>query len=247
MSVLYQKLNIHESRQKTRKLGDELGPQMSDEQSNTLSMNKSALLRTVTEHQDDRATYMGDIASPDHPDRRKARNAEPEQAELGLPSSYLVGSLKDAGLLSMVEVERNLRRSVCDDALHTLRELLGIKAVTLKFKNANIRGQIGTTRAEAKLKEHNKKIAAVQWRYNNSRAALVRLELPSPELDMYQKVSSDDLTYLKTYLEEESGKLGEGKREIPWLWRTSANRDSEQWQVDGMCNFSTKITTYKIT
>lgn len=221
-------------RQLVRKLGDELPAHPTDQQLNTLSAKKSSLLKKIQAYKQDIAQFMGSrISHPDHPDRRKVVNAEPEHTELGLPSSYLSGSLSSAGLSSMPQLELVLRRAVCDDAIQSLRGLLGVKAATLKFKNANVRGEIKTTRAEARLKEHNKKIAAVQWRYNNSRAALIRLGIDDTELEIYQQVTPNDLKYLKTYMDTESRKPGEGYREVPWLWKTSVTGKSEDWQVEG--------------
>lgn len=211
-----------------------MGATLTDQQSNTLAAKKSELLRKIKAHQQDAAMFMGEIGSPDHPDRRKVVNAEPEHTELGLPSSYLTDSLKEAGVFLMLDLEGELRKAACDDALQTLRNLLGVKALTLKFKKHNVRGEIKTTRAEAKLKEHNKKIAAIQWRYNNSRAALIRLGVDAHVLGKYQPITPGDLKYLKAYLDGESGKLGEGNREIPWLWRTSISADVDQWQIEGV-------------
>jgi hypothetical protein len=178
---------------------------------------------------------MNNIGAPDHPDRRQVSNAEPKNAELGLPSSYSTNKIQQAGLGSMVDLEIALRRATCDDALQSLRNLLGVKAITLKYMKKNLLGEHAITRAESKLKEHNKKISAVQWRYNNSQGALFRLGAPQVDLDFYQQVTRDDLVYLKVYLEEESGKVGDGFRSIPWLWRTSkVPSDDDEWQISGM-------------
>jgi hypothetical protein len=206
---------------------------MTDTQQNLLSTKKSALLTKLQLHLEEARSYLGAVGNPDHPERRKVVNAEPENAELGLPSSYLNSTLKECGLLSLSELEIRLRRATCDDTLQGLRNLLGVKAITLKYKKKNLRGEIATTRAENKLKEHNKKISFVQWQYNNSLDALIRLGLPAAELARYERVTQDDLKYLQVYLEEESGTLGEGTREIPWLWRSSIGCDSDNWQVDG--------------
>lgn len=206
---------------------------MTDTQFNSLTDKKAGLQTKVANHQQQALGYMGDTSAPDHPDRRKVPNAEPEHAELGLPSSYTAKAIHSGGLTSMAELEYSMRCATCDDALQCLRNLLGAKAITLKFIRKNLSGEHAITKSESKLREHNKKIAAVQWRYNNSRAALLRIGMSEGDDNIYQPITQDDLKYLKVYLEEESGKVGEGFRNIPWLWRTSRSADEEEWQVAG--------------
>jgi hypothetical protein len=229
-------LYLH-ARQKLRKLGDEFGNKMTDAQSNTLSAKKSELWRKISIHEQDRSVFMRDMGCPDHPERRKVPNAEPEHTELGLPSSYLKSSLEESGLASLGDLERSLRQGFCDQALQTLRDLLGARAAELKFKNKNLRGKVASTRAEVKLREQTNHLKVIQWRYNNSRAALLRLGLEDQDLKRYRQVTTDDLKYLRSYLEDESGKLGEGYREIPWLWRSSVAPNDERWQTEGMFYF----------
>jgi hypothetical protein len=208
---------------------------MTDTQFNMLSDKKAALSKRLSDYQQKTLRYMNDIGAPNHPKRWTVSNAEPENAELGLPSSYSTDTIQDAGLGSMATLEISMRRATCDDALQSLRNLLGVKAITLKYMKKNLSGEHAITRAESKLKEHNKKISAVQWRYNNSRNALFRLGAPQADLTFYQEVTRDDLVYLKVYLDEESGKVGDGFRSIPWLWRASkVSSDDEEWQISGI-------------
>lgn len=198
-----------------------------------VNAKRTALSTNVAENRQQAQSYMSDIGAPDHPDRRRAPHSEPEHAEICLPSSYRSSSLVAAGLSSMVDLEIRLRQAICDDSLQMLRNLLGIKALTLKFVKGNLSVERAITRAEAKLKEHNKKIAAVQWRYNNSRNALIRLGSKDEDMKFYQEITPDDLKYLKVYLQEESGTLGEGSRSVSWLWRTSQQSNEDAWQIAG--------------
>jgi hypothetical protein len=82
--------------------------------------------------------------------------------------------------------------------LENVRELLGAKALTLKFKKDNLRGKKKSTRAEEHLVAHTAKIHKAQWRYNSSREALVRLGATKDELDnIYKKLEKADLKYLE--------------------------------------------------
>ena len=177
---------------------------------------------------------MAGLGEPDHPTRRLPTSFSPEFAELGLPSSYLRGSLEASALLKMSDLEAELRRAVCNDALKSLRTLLGAKAIALKWKRKNTSGEVQTTRAVAALKIHEEKVERARWRYNNSRDGLMRLGDKESDIKTYQELKKGDLKNLKDYLEEESPALGQGYRSIPWLWRTAAIANEEEWQLEGM-------------
>jgi hypothetical protein len=176
---------------------------------------------------------MSSMGEPDHPERRKVDSSDPEHAELALPSSYLKSSLETTSLLKLAELEAQLRRAVCNDTLQSLRNLLGAKAMALRWKKQNVVGERPTTRAEAALKVHNDKVERARWRYNNSRDALIRLGGPPSDIETYRVLKREDLKHLKDYLEFDSPALGQGYRSIPWIWRTAAIANEEEWQLGG--------------
>jgi hypothetical protein len=105
----------------------------------------------------------------------------------------------------------------------------------VKWKRANVVGERPTTRAEAALKVHSEKVERARWRYNNSRDALMRLSPLESDRDTFQVLKQQDLKHLKQYLEQDSRSLGQGYREIPWLWRTAAVENIDDWQIEGQC------------
>jgi K+-sensing histidine kinase KdpD len=134
----------------------------------------------------------------------------------------------------LADQEAKLRRAVCNDSLQVIKNLLGAKALTLKHKHKNLRGEGATTRSEAALQGQNEKVVRAQWRYNNSRRALLRVSTLESDRTTYQQLKKEDLKILKTYLEDDSKGLGQGYRAIPWIWRTTAAENNEEWQVEGM-------------
>lgn len=176
---------------------------------------------------------MGSAGDPDHPDRSPVLSPDPEHAELGLPSSYLLSSLTSFSYQRLAVQEAKLRRAVCNDTLQVIKNLLGAKALALKHKRRDTRGEMATTRSESKLRDHTDKIVRAQWRYNNSRVALLRLSTLDSDATVYLELKSDDLKNLKSYLEDDSRGTGQGYRAIPWLWRTQAAENNEEWQVEG--------------
>ncbi|KAG9125670.1 hypothetical protein FRC07_006686 [Ceratobasidium sp. 392] len=184
-----------------------------------------------------REKYMGYCEEPNHPDIRPSSGSNPEDAELGLPSSYSPDTLEQTGLAKLAELESAVRRADCNDTLDRVRDLLGAKALTLKFKNQNIRGEVRTTRAESALRDHTEKIHKEQWRYNNSRAALIRLGATTEDLAVYQYLEDKHLKYLKDISQVESRALGQGKAQVPsWIWlgRSEIFKNEDKWLAQTM-------------
>jgi hypothetical protein len=103
--------------------------------------------------------YMGDIGPPDLAGSNTVVAPDPEYAQLGLPSAYTIDTLKVHSLMDAAEVEVRLQRARCNDALKSVRNLLSAKALALKYKRKNIRGERSTTCAESALREHQEKVS----------------------------------------------------------------------------------------
>lgn len=196
---------------------------------------RKSLNERILSYRQDREVYMVDCPEPDHPDIQRPVDADPENAELGLPSSYCPEIIQEAGLSKFAELEADLRRAVCHDTLENVRELLGARALSINFKNANLRGEKRTTRAEEVLAAHTEKIHKAQWQYNNSREALLRLGATEEDLKIYRRLNRSDLKYLKDYISTDSVSLGQGHVSLPWLWtrRTESFSNEEEWQSEG--------------
>lgn len=190
------------------------------------------MLSRLQDHQKHRELYMPGLGEADHPSRRPTENLGPEFAEIHLPSSYTATSLSAAGLSSMAGTERKLRRATCNDALETTRNQLGAKALELKYKKDNVRGVGATTRSEGVLQEHSEKVARSRSRYNNSRNALLRLEMSPTDSAKYLEMTKNDVKTLKSYLDIDSHGLGQGYAAISWIWRSSAAL-KDDWQAIG--------------
>ncbi|KAG9092290.1 hypothetical protein FRC06_000161 [Ceratobasidium sp. 370] len=159
-----------------------------------------------------------------------------EDAELGLPCSYCPETIRSLGLGKLVELEADLRRADCNDKLDRVHDLLGAKALTIKFKNENIRGEIQTTKAEAALQAHTDKIHNEQWLYNNSRNTLIRLGATSEDLKIHRRLKNTDLKYLKDFSEKDSRAPGQGYMAVPLIWmrRSEIFADENSWLAQTM-------------
>ncbi|KAG8723743.1 hypothetical protein FRC09_001950 [Ceratobasidium sp. 395] len=219
-----------------RNLQDEvndIGPNPTPRQADSINKQRLSLRDQLVEHHKRQSQYMGTLADeePDHPDQTTPADDEPEHSVLGLPSSYLRDTLLAADLGSLGDLELELRLPMCNDALESIRQLLGAKAFALKYKQRHVRGEMATTRSEAGLRAHSAKILKARWRYDNSRGALLRLNPSTPGLQTYQEITNDDLKTLQSLLEGNSRGVGQGYRSIPWIWRSGPNQNNDQWQL----------------
>ncbi|CEL56456.1 hypothetical protein RSOLAG1IB_11928 [Rhizoctonia solani AG-1 IB] len=176
---------------------------------------------------------MAGIGEPDHPEKEDVSKTSSHH-ELGLPSSYLKETIQGCGLNRVAALEGKLRRAACNEALHELRELLGLKTLALRWKRKNLSGKVATTRAEASLKVHQEKVVWAKAEYQQSWQALMQLRLNSDDPHTYRELKQEDIKNLKEYLEIESAELGDGIREIPWIWRAASIKNKEEWQIEAL-------------
>ncbi|GAB1525785.1 hypothetical protein RhiTH_008951 [Rhizoctonia solani] len=203
-------------------------------QQNLLNKRRERLLTRISAHHQEREQYLGSLGDPDHQEREQSNSPHPEDSELGLPSSYLSSSLIDGGCLQAPKVEARLQRAVCEDALRTIKSLLGAKNFALQHKRKNVVGERASTRMEVAIKDLQSKVQRAHCWYNRSRAALLRLDLVSTDQETYKMLELSQLHMLSDYLENESTSLGQKARAIPWFWRTQAAINDEQWQIDAL-------------
>ncbi|KAG9125707.1 hypothetical protein FRC07_006517 [Ceratobasidium sp. 392] len=212
----------------------DLKPDSTFRQNNSINDRRKLLYSRVTAHRLEREQYLGSLGAPDHPKRERNDSPDVEYSELGLPSAYDGATLIAANCLGAPNVEARIRRAVCKDALGTARNLLGAKSFALRYKRKNLVGEVATTRAEAALKDLQSKVERARRRYNRSRAALLRLDLLGSDHTTYRMLETEDLKMLSTYLEEESPGVGQGSRQISWIWRSQAATNNDEWQIDAL-------------
>lgn len=118
-------------------------------------------------------------------------------------------------------MEFDLRIPQASEALDELRAQLQVRAHLFKVKDRFIRGQAANTRARATLDGIQKKIDQHAMEYRTAYGALCCLGPLLCETswrDTYLLLQNEDIRDLS------EGKAGqsEGRREISWIWRTTA-------------------------
>jgi hypothetical protein len=183
-----------------------MGPNPTPRQSDSINKQRINLRDRILQHQKRLPQYMAllEDQEPNHVDRQPPPDDEPEHLELGLPSLFSRATVTTASLISLADLEKDLCRGMCHDALNSVRQLLGARALAIKYKKRHVRGEVATTRSEAALRAHSVKISKAQWRYDNSRNALFRLGPNDSNLRIYQEVTDEDLRTLWLFLQDDS-------------------------------------------
>ncbi|KAG8717463.1 hypothetical protein FRC08_007395 [Ceratobasidium sp. 394] len=227
-------IELENSMDKLRTDATELTANSTPRQHNIINDRRKMMLSRIDALRQERERYMGSLGDPDHPNRHRHDSPHPEYSELGLPSAYQGSSLVAVNCLQPPRAEASARRAECNSAIQTMRNLLGAKAFALRYKRKNVVGEIATTRAEGLLKDLRNKVERARRRYHRSREALLRLDLLSSDHSTYLPVGDDDLKMLAEYLDEDSSTLGQGSRNIPWIWRSTAAENNEDWHVEAL-------------
>jgi hypothetical protein len=224
------------SRRRVHDEAKEIGRNPTPRQSESLNKQRLNLRDRIAQHQKRRPQFMLSLVEqePDHPCYVPPTDDEPEHSELGLPSSFAPKTLLTAGLSSLADLEKDLRRGMCSDTLDCLQHFLGARAFALNYKKRHIRGEVATTRAEAGLRAHTAKISKARWRYDNSRDALIRLGAGDSDVQQYSEITEEDLRSLKSFLEDHSRGVGQGYTSISWIWRRNVPSNIDEWQINGM-------------
>ncbi|CUA78467.1 Phosphatidylinositol 3-kinase VPS34 [Rhizoctonia solani] len=176
-----------------------------------------------------REYYMPDVAEldVDKPRPQKFYGEKGGDVDLGMPSSYKPETIEAAGLSSMANLEKEIRRGMCNESLASVKRLLRVRAQGFKYKRRHIRGGKQTTRAESTFRSQMKDIKKAGWRYSNSYEALKQLGLSESDKRDYHDLLESDFTALKSYYDDYAKrKKGEMKPTMSWIWRTKAAPNS---------------------
>ncbi|QRV94612.1 hypothetical protein RhiJN_22630 [Ceratobasidium sp. AG-Ba] len=223
--------SVQNLKEDTKGLGSHPTPQ----QAESINRQRISLRDRIVNHQKRRIFYMSGLDDPDNPDYSPLEDEDIEDIEVRLLLSYNSETLQYAGLSTLAELELELRRGMCSDALESTRQLIGAKHLAIKNKQHHERGQVATTRSEAVIRRHSDKVNKARWRYNNSRAAMLRLGPSDLDLRQYLPLTDTDLTPLQSYLDETARGTGQGYKTGPsWIWCNSGVPHTDDWIVEAL-------------
>ncbi|KAI0057696.1 hypothetical protein BV25DRAFT_1764501, partial [Artomyces pyxidatus] len=149
--------------------------------------------------------------------RRSGEVSKPETFKLYLPSALPEG-LRTSGCTSgLVAKELRLREGDADDALHQIWRQLRVRLAFVHHKKIHVDGpgQHAQTRAHTTYNRITEKLRRYVTRYRRSRAALEILQPGGSWATKLLPLLEEDI---RSPTMEEEG-LGEGQRELSWIWR----------------------------
>ncbi|KAI0061776.1 hypothetical protein BV25DRAFT_1804969, partial [Artomyces pyxidatus] len=142
---------------------------------------------------------------------------DPEKVNLYLPSQ-IPAELRAAGCtLGLADKELRLRRGQAEDALHQVRRSIRMRIGMIHYKHVHVDGQgvAANTRARTLVSRISDKLRRHVRRYRAAYAALLSL---SPDGDWkvhLRQLREEDIRSAR----EDERALGEGHRELSWIWR----------------------------
>ncbi|KAI0044491.1 hypothetical protein FA95DRAFT_1496986, partial [Auriscalpium vulgare] len=148
-----------------------------------------------------------------------------EDEQLWLPSEVPCELWSTGLTLGLIEKATRLRQAQAEDALHDVRRHLRVRMGLIHYKHVHVDGpgQKSNTRARDSLKRFNGKLRMHVSRYRASHAALGILDPEGSWVTHLRPLREEDIRAPKGD-DEDTGqeireRLGEGHREIPWIWR----------------------------
>lgn len=143
---------------------------------------------------------------------------DPEHIKLWLPSDVPNNIYEQACAPGLREKEFRLRYGQADDALHQLRRQLRVELGIKRYHGGTLGGssQRAVTRAREILAQLSVKRSRIVARYRRAFGVLERLRPVGSSSIPLRRLETDDI---RAPTAQEHG-LGEGYRELSWIWRT---------------------------
>ncbi|KAI0057483.1 hypothetical protein BV25DRAFT_1812316 [Artomyces pyxidatus] len=152
----------------------------------------------------------------------QALNSKIEDEELWLPSAIPKETWTTGLSPGLIEKNKRLREAQAEDALHEIRRHLRIRMGLIHYKRVHVAGpgQVANTRARTAIARFNEKLAKHVSRYRAARQALTVLDPEGSWQTQLRVLRQEDI---RAPREDDEGQrergLGEGHRELSWIWR----------------------------
>jgi hypothetical protein len=148
----------------------------------------------------------------------------PEDYTLRLPSTFPTDKHPGMGLVTLADLELQLRIGQAHDALHHLRDMLGLKSFLVRQKYLWARGQREITRADTTLARSQRLVEKWALVYRQNRTALLALDETTSRGPL-QELKADHLIVLSKWLDEQ--RFGGDHSDLPWFWRLAIPENAE--------------------
>lgn len=143
--------------------------------------------------------------------------ARPESVSLPFPSNLSGDQRTMLGLNDLSAKELEIRQGHANDALHSLRLLLGKKSFTFRERLRPAVGKVQKTRAWAAIQALNTDISNAARVYTFNREAMIRLGLSQQDLTgTYKVLDRADLVTSTAILQPNLP--GQSQHKLSWIW-----------------------------
>lgn len=191
-----------------------------------LERRREALLTSMESWLAARAQHMGMLPHNEVPDGM----AHPEDAPLGLPSSYDKKQRKKHGLLGLAQLELKIREGLAHDLIssvkYELRRRYMLQGMLIQ-KKAAVTSVERVTRQNAKIKTSSARIDQLAEQYRLNRETMIELGM-SPNNRTFREMKEGDLTYKDA---AKTAQTGQGYTRLGWLWthESGVEGDDPEW------------------
>ncbi|KAJ7280544.1 hypothetical protein C8J57DRAFT_1563340 [Mycena rebaudengoi] len=171
-----------------------------------------------------------------------------EAVKLWMPHEIPVGERATGCVRGLCEVEAKLRFSQCQNGLATVRTRLHAKRHFINYRNANVTGQIKSTKAATLIAQIGERVEAAAAKYRKGQEALVALNEGGGDVSQFKPLLPDDVRLDGDWGESDGAarkKLammgagrgaraprnepGTSKRTMSWIWTApGALEDTEK-------------------
>lgn len=180
---------------------------------------------------DDHAPLVEDMDRGDEGSENSVVRIPAEDVPLFLPSSLPPHLCNDHAMAALRRKEARLRVAIADDSLTEIRRLRRMMVGVAQFKQLNVSGtgQKANTRVRNIYSKFKDKVTLTAGRYRDAYAALLALKIGGGWSDRLRPLLDKDISGPGN--EDEGHQLGEGRREVSWIWlvaRPAAENDSPE-------------------
>ncbi|KIM19648.1 hypothetical protein M408DRAFT_313788, partial [Serendipita vermifera MAFF 305830] len=153
-------------------------------------------------------------------------NDRPEEERIDLPSSMPPAERSP----ELARVELQLREGQANDALKGIRVALSQMLVLRRDKQANVRGQVSSSRASGNIQRLNTQTKRLAEQYRQSYLAMIELGMPATH-QTYRPLRDADLNSRNVF--ETNRPLGRGNEApISWIWHMHETNGERQFDND---------------
>ena len=178
----------------------------------------------------------------------------PEAVQLYFPSALNAEERARLGLEDLANKELKVRKGHANDALQSIRLLLGKKSFGFRERLRPAVGKGQKTRAWAAIDAINQEITHFVYVYKANREAMIRLGLPPQELaTTYQELQKADLKTSTAILEPNLP--GQSTQKLSWIWTQHIASDTEgthlsecEWNLrqDNQPSDNLRLSVYRV-